>query len=210
MKILVNKFLDLFHKSILFICDGLIVLFSFWAGYQIWLISPNRIQQSPPAFDFNHVLLFIFLFNGILIWTGTYRIQSSVMHVVRLKNLIRSSVIGFTLALIIGFFTRSLLVGRLQALYTFIVIIPAIVIERVIVDTLWSKLIAEHFFHKRIVIFGAGDTGKRLFKVIQKHPKLGYKAVGFFDDQKSSSSIVMANPLPVNYFFLWRQLKFLS
>ncbi len=197
MKILVNKVLDVFHKSILFISDGLIVIFSFWVGYQMWLISPNRIQQSPPAFDFNHVLLFIFLFNGILIWTGTYRIQSSVTHVVRLKNLIRSSIIGFTVALIIGFFTRSLLVGRLQALYTFIIIIPAVIIERGIIDILWSKLIAEYFFHKRVVIFGAGDTGKRLFKVIQKHAKLGYEAIGFFDDQKLSNSIVMANPLPV-------------
>ncbi len=163
----------------------------------MWLISPYRIQQSLPSFDFNHVLLFMFLFNGILIWSGTYRIQSSVMHVVRLKNLIRSSIIGFTIALIIGFFTRSLLVGRLQAFYTFIVIIPAVIIERGIIDTLWSKLIAERFFHKRIVIFGAGDTGKRLFRVIQKHPKLGYRAIAFFDDQKSSRSIVMANPLPV-------------
>lgn len=173
------------------------MVFSFWAAHWLWYISPQRLRPTLPAFDLGHVLLFALLFNAIMIWGQTYKIQSSVVHVVRLKNLVKYSMIGFLMALVVGFFTKSLLIGRLQALYTFLILIPLLILERGVLDSVWNWLITQRMYKKRVVIYGAGDTGKRLVRAIEMHPKLGYEAIGFFDDQKGSDSVVMANPLPV-------------
>ncbi|NQT25679.1 sugar transferase [candidate division KSB1 bacterium] len=197
MKRILFKFLDYFHKLLLFSADGIVVIFSFWLAHQLWMLTPQRLNTSYIPFQPKHVFLFAFLFNAIMIWGQTYKIQSSVVHVVRLKNLIKYCMIGFVMALVVGFFTKSLLIGRLQAIYTFLILIPLLIAERGIADGLWNWLITQRIQKKRIVIFGAGNTGKRLVKAIEKHPKLGYYSIGFFDDRKSSESVVMANPLPV-------------
>jgi len=197
MKRLLYSFLDYFHKILLFGVDGSVVIFSFWAAHWLWYISPQRLRPTIPPFDLGLTVLFALLFNAIMIWGQTYKIQSSVVHVVRLKNLVKYSMIGYVLALIVGFFTKSLLIGRLQALYTFLILIPVLIIERGILDSLWSWFITRRIHKKRVVIYGAGDTGKRLVKAIERHPKMGYEAIGFFDDSKMSDSVVMANPLPV-------------
>ena len=186
MKRILHTILDYLHRLILFVSDGAVVVFSFWAAHWLWYISPQRLRPILPPFDLGHTVLFAFLFNAIMIWGQTYKIQSSVVHVVRLKNLVKYCMIGYTLALIVGFFTKSLLIGRLQALYIFIILIPVIILERGIVDSLWSWLITQRIHKKRIVIYGAGDTGKRLVRAIEKHPKLGYEAIAFFDDKKVS------------------------
>lgn len=197
MKRILNSFLDYFHKLLIFILDGSVVIFSFWIAYQLWVISPQRLRTTLPLFDINHVLLFAILFNVIIMWGQTYKIQSSVFHVIKLKNLIKYCTIGYILSLVLGFFTKSLVIGRLQAFYIFILIIPLLILERSLLEGLWNRVIIQKIYKKNVVIYGAGNTGKRLVKAIEKHPMLGYHAIGFFDDQKSSDSVVMANPLPV-------------
>jgi len=38
------------------------------------------------------------------------------------------------------------------------------------------------FPNKRLLIMGAGDAGEMVLREIQKHPELGYRTVGFIDD----------------------------
>ncbi|MBN1780052.1 sugar transferase [bacterium] len=197
MRNIFQYILDYIHWLFILIADVSMIMFTFWCGYQFWLISPNRIHPNPPAFQTMDVIGFTIIIVIALILGGTYKPQSSVFHVVRLKNLVKYTGIGFIVALMISFFSKSLLISRLQSFYTMVLIFPMIILERSIIDGLWNKFVTQKFQLKRVVIFGAGDTGKRLVKAIEKHPKLGYKVVAFFDDMKSNDTVIMAKPVPV-------------
>lgn len=197
MKKLIHETISLFHMLLVLICDSIVIYGCFRLGYRLWVESPYRMKMSIPPFDSMEALFNVLVIVSILIWGGTYRMQSSVSHVVRLKDIVKYLLIGFGATVLASFFTKYLLVGRLQAFLTFAIMIPAMVIERILVDRLWTHFVVKRFLLKRIVIYGAGDTGKRLAKSIDKYPKLGYRAIGFFDDHKKSRSIVMSNPIPV-------------
>jgi exopolysaccharide biosynthesis polyprenyl glycosylphosphotransferase len=197
MKNVVHYILVTFHWILLLTADLSVAMLSYWSGYQNWLNSPHRANPSPPSFHITDLFFFASVIVFTLIIGGTYKPQSSIFHVMRLKNLIKYLSIGYLSALIISFFSESLLVSRLQTIYTYIILVPLIIFERSLLDALWNKLITQKFQLKNVVIYGAGDTGKRLLKAIKNHPKLGYRAVAFFDDHRTSESVIMANPIPV-------------
>ena len=197
MKNILYTFLDTFHKVILFISDGIVVIFSFWTAHQMWLMSPQRLRTILPPFDLQYTVIFAFLFNVIMIWGGTYESKSSIYHVVRLKELIKYIFVGFLLALVVGFFSKTILIGRLQALFALFCLVLLILLERALLDNIWHRFIVHKYQTLKVVIYGAGDTGKRLLRAMQKHPKLGYHAIAFFDDEKCDDTVVMSNSIPV-------------
>ena len=40
-------------------------------------------------------------------------------------------------------------------------------------------------FHKRVLLYGAGELGRSLFRIIANSPKLGVAPMGFIDDGPS-------------------------
>jgi exopolysaccharide biosynthesis polyprenyl glycosylphosphotransferase len=197
MKKLIQLSIDLFHKFFLIVFDSATVLGCIWIGYHLWVESPYRLKPDILPFNWLHGLFYVLIIVAVMLWGGTYNIQSSVSHVVRQKEILKYSLIGFGVSILFSFFTKFLLVGRLQVFLTFGCMLPCILAERVLADKLWTILIVKKYLMKRIIIYGAGNTGKRLAKSIDNHPKLGYKTIGFFDDNKDDQSIIMSNPLPV-------------
>ena len=188
---------DFLHTLILFLFDTITVIFCFWAGHTLWVQSSFRLHPMPPQFGFASLMIITLIFIAVLIWGGTYQFHSSVIHLLQLRNLIRTVVIGYCVVVVIGFFTKSFLVSRLQAAYTLVLLTPLIVFERWLVDTLWGKYIARGIKQRRILIYGAGETGKRLVKSIRNFPKLNYIPIGFVDDKKRLNTQITANPLSV-------------
>ncbi len=195
-KLFSNRFFNFFYAFVLFLCDIMTILLCFWLGYQLWVQSSWRVYSSPPVFNIVHFLIGSLVFVGVLIWGGTYKLESSIVHILELRGVIRSTLVGFGVVVVIGFFTKSLLIGRLQATYTLLLLVPCIVIERFLIDNLWAIFISKMFGQKCILIYGAGDTGKRLAKSIRKYPKLNYKVVGFLDDEKSVGTIMTSDLIP--------------
>ena len=186
-----------FHKMVLFIADSIVIIFGFWIGYILWIYSPLRIHPHPPSFSIAPVIVLAVLFNIIMFWGKTYETQNSVFHVVQLKDLVKYTFFGYILAIVVGFFSKAIVFGRLQALYVLFILIPLIILERTFIDKLWHRFIVDKYQTLKVVIYGAGDTGKRLLRAMQKHPKLGYHAIAFFDDEKCDDTLVMANGIPV-------------
>lgn len=82
----------------------------------------------------------------------------------RLKQIVKFTIVGFFIVILASFFTKYVLTNRLQVIVTFAILLPCMVIERMISDKLWTHFIVEKFFKKNVVIYGADDTGKRLAK----------------------------------------------
>ena len=173
------------------------VIFGFWIGYELWIYSPLRVHPNPPAFEIAPIVVLAILFNLIMYGGGTYETNSSIFHIVRLKDLVKYTFFGYILALVIGFFSKTILFGRLQAIFVLCILIPLIILERAFIDKIWHRYITNKYQSLKVVIYGAGDTGKRLLRAMQKHPKLGYHAIAFFDDEKCDDTVVMSNSIPV-------------
>ena len=192
-----KSYLDYLHWFVLGTSDLTTSFLCLSGGYVLWIYSPFRLKLAPPDYDMVHFLLGAIIIVAVLFFAGNYRLHSSVLHIMKLKILVRSTIIGFIGILIVGFFSRSIVFGRLHAFYMLLLLIPGIVLERAFVDSLWAKLIAKRFGQKRILIYGAGDTGKRLLKAARRYPKLNYRVVGFLDDTQKKGAVLTANPLPV-------------
>jgi len=188
---------DFFHILLLLIFDMLTILGSLWLGYECWIDSSFRRHPNPPAFNLEQMIAGSVLFVIILSWGGTYRLRHSVTHVVRLKTLLRSTMISFIIVLVFGFFTKSVLISRLQSAYTMVFLIIGIVAERAFIDYIWGAVLGKRFGLKRILVYGAGEIGKRLYKVVRKYPKLRYQIMGFLDDEKANGTAVTDNPVAV-------------
>jgi exopolysaccharide biosynthesis polyprenyl glycosylphosphotransferase len=197
MEKLIRTTINLVHRSILLVFDSGTMLLCFWIGYHLWVVSPYRLKPVLVEFNWTYALIYIIIIDCMLIWGGTYKLNNSVMRVVQVKEVIKYFIIGFIIIIFISFFTKILLISRLQVIMTFIIALPSIVIERIIIDKLWTFFFVKKFAMKRVIIYGAGETGKRIAKSINNHPKLGYRAIGFFDDYKEDNAVVMANPLAV-------------
>jgi len=185
------------HKSLLFISDTFTLCATYFMAHTMWLQSSLRHNQEPNQITWLQLMVFVGVLLLVLIMRGTYRFHHSVVHSVLLKELIKALIIGLSLIILISFFTKAILFGRLQAFFTFIMIIPLMIITRRLVEYLWGKYIAHGIKKKNVLVYGAGYVGKRLVKSVRQMPKLNYKVVGFLDDNIFPGVIVTSNPLKV-------------
>lgn len=188
---------DLLHFILFILMDSVTIGVCLWGGHALWGRSDFRLQDTPSHLNFNFLLVGIGIILLTLMWRGEYRFHSSIMHVVKLKNLISSIIIGFTLVIVIGFFTKNLMISRLWAVYSFALLLPGMIIERAIVEECWKKCVAKGIRKRKVLVYGAGFTGKRLVRSIRKLTKSNYEVVGFIDDFLEKGCKVMSNPIHV-------------
>lgn len=188
---------DLLHFILLVTLDSLAVYFSLWLGHYFWVISDFRVHHSPPEMEAINIIIVIFIIIAALVIGGSYRFHHSILNTMKLKDLISSIIIGYLIVLMFSFFTKSIIISRLWALYTGVIVIFAIILERSISDYLWSKFVAKGIKKRRVLIYGAGTSGKRLMKSIRRLPKMNYEVVGFIDDNKRKGYKVCPNPVYV-------------
>jgi exopolysaccharide biosynthesis polyprenyl glycosylphosphotransferase len=192
-----NPYLRVLHSVVLFIADFVTILFCLRAGHWLWVLSPFRVHPEPPPFSWISHSATAFLFVLVLIYGNTYRIRNSIVHLLKIRDLIRAIILGYGLILILGFYARSLFIGRLFAFYTFFLLFVLILLERYLIDKLWAGMIRKIEGRKRVLIYGAGETGVRLAKAVIRQPKLGYEVIGFLDDEKQKGEKVLNGSLEV-------------
>ena len=127
---------------------------------------------------------------------GGYERKASILNIRARKNLISAMLLGCALVIVYSFFTRKIALGRLQIFYFFFLMFLLIAFQRYLFDRLHTLLLRRGFGAKRVLIFGAGDTGKRIAVALQRYPKMGYLAVGFVDDHKKAGDEI-GNPLQI-------------
>ena len=188
---------ELLHTGMLLMSDAVSIYFCFWYGHKLWIHSSFRLHPTPPQFDLLYIGIMVGMMLMVLIWGGTYRFHHSISHALKLKELIRTLLIGYILAIMIGYFSKAFLFSRLWTINTFILLMPVTIAERGFVDWFWGKYVARGIKKKRVLIYGAGLTGKRLVKSMRKLAKLNYEIVGFLDDSIRKNTVVTTNPLSV-------------
>jgi len=189
-----------YHNIITFLqmgADLLMVMLSLQISFWIWELSPFR-RQTQIILPSTGQFVVIGLFFILLFYTqGAYKRKASILDFNARKKLISAMLIGSGLIIIYSFFTQTIMLGRLQILYFLIALLFLIGIERYLFDQFHTYLLHKGVGARRVLIFGAGETGRRLAVALQRYPKLGYYPIGFLDDYIKINKKKIGNPLQI-------------
>ncbi len=176
-----DKIIEMKKESFLLLIADIIlinvaIILSFWIRLPNFLETPNFQAYQQIAFFFVALKLISYwlfgLYGGIWRYSGINE-AFSVFKAVSVASLATTGLVFFTQALpfprsviLLDWFFNLFLIGGLR--FT-----PRLRRE------LGKRRIPPD---KRLLIIGAGDAGEMVLREINKHPELGYKIIGFIDD----------------------------
>ncbi len=147
-----------------------------------------------PAYytDFGAYLPFAFLLTVLLIsayaMEGLYGEQRGRRFWDDFYGIFNGTTTGLGITIIIVFFWRPLFYSRLIFAYTAVLVIALLSLERIILRAVLARLRKRGIGVARVLIVGAGELGRMVMRNIVANPDLGYKAVGFVDDNPEKST----------------------
>ena len=95
----------------------------------------------------------------------------------------------------LSFFLQPLVFSRLLLLQVGVLVIVLLGVARVVQRQVQAALRARGIGVERVLIVGAGQIGRSVMRAIVARPELGYKAVGFVDDDPDKSGSDMGRVL---------------
>ena len=117
---------------------------------------------------------------------GAYRRGNSLLRVRETEQVLRVSAQAFMVALAVSFFS-NVLFSRWLLVLCFTLVPLALFVQKTLVYMLVRALHSRGFGIERVLIYGAGCTGRRVFSALARSPKLGLQAVAFVDDEPSKA-----------------------
>lgn len=113
---------------------------------------------------------------------GAYRVANSLLRVRETEQVLQVSAQAFLIALAVSFFS-NVLFSRWVLVLCLTLVPLALFIEKSLMYLLIRALHSRGLGIERALIYGSGGTGRRVFSVLERSPKLGLEPVGFVDDQ---------------------------
>jgi exopolysaccharide biosynthesis polyprenyl glycosylphosphotransferase len=117
---------------------------------------------------------------------GAYRLGNSLLRVRETEHVLRVSVESFLIAMAVSFFTNVLFARWLLVLC--LVLVPLLlVLEKSLAYLILRLLHSRGYGNERVIIYGSGSTGRRVFSVLKRSPKLGLQPLAFVDDDPAKA-----------------------
>ena len=117
---------------------------------------------------------------------GAYAQGNSLLRVRETEQVLRVSSQAFLLALAISF-SSGMLFSRSVPVLCFLVVPLALFAQKTCMYMLVNRLHARGYGNERVLIYGAGHTGRRVFSTLKRSPRLGLNPVLFMDDDPPKS-----------------------
>jgi exopolysaccharide biosynthesis polyprenyl glycosylphosphotransferase len=127
--------------------------------------------------------------------SGAYARGSSLLRVRETEQVVRVSTQAFLVAFAISFFA-SFLFSRWLLVITLILVLLFLFIQKNLMYLLVRKLHAKGYGIEKVLIYGSGQTARRVYSVLRRSPKLGLDPLAFVDDDPNK---VGANVFEMGY-----------
>ncbi len=167
-----------FLVSVEVMSDLLAILSAFLLGVSIYGSKHHHLIHSPPF----TILALTTAIVGVLIFErmGLYRQQVSLMNLIEIRKIVRAT---FLLCLGLMFYSyfQKIYIPRTLLGCIVAMILIFVLTERMLFFKLQQALYIRRFNVRRVLILGAGESGRLLYQNISQAPKFGYFAVGFLD-----------------------------
>jgi exopolysaccharide biosynthesis polyprenyl glycosylphosphotransferase len=164
------------------VADLLIIVSSIAFGYEAY----RHLALGKHLYYGAHtVLVAAFGFAVVMVLmldrAGAYSRGNSLLRVRETEQVLRVSAQAFLVTLAISFSSGFLFSRWLLAL-CFTLVPLALFTEKACMYLLVSALHARGLGNERVLIYGAGNTGRRVFSTLRRSPRLGFEPVLFVDD----------------------------
>jgi exopolysaccharide biosynthesis polyprenyl glycosylphosphotransferase len=171
--------------------DLFTITFAVVAGYLAYYhLALGKHIYYPPRVVLSLSFVFAVVMILMLDRVGAYRRGNSLLRVRETEQILRVSAQSFLLALGVSFFTGVLFSRWLLALC--LALVPlALFAQKTLMYFLIHTLHAKGYGIEKVLIYGSGRTGRRVFSVLTRSPRLGLAPVAFVDDDpaKAGSTI---------------------
>ncbi len=176
--------------TVLFVADFFTVCLSFFLGFHFYdkvslpLLGLGKGTQSGDLWFFLTIAiggLFVLLFSVL----GLYETEASVLNIQETRRLLQALLLGSMLLLSLTFYLREIELSRLITTYSLGFAVVLLFAQRFLLNKLHARILSRGRGARRVIIYGAGETGIHLMRRIDQTPRLGYRLVGFLDDDPS-------------------------
>jgi exopolysaccharide biosynthesis polyprenyl glycosylphosphotransferase len=166
------------------IIDTLMAGLAFFVGYQLRLQSDHESIEPFSAY-MGMMLVHIIAILIVFFFYRLYHRQRSLSYVDQFYAIFGAASVGIIIAIafISFFFKNQLDYPRLMMVYVWILTILFTSFGRMIQSWLQLALQARSWGAARVLIVGTGEVGRIVMQKIQRLPELGYRVVGFADDE---------------------------
>ncbi|MGH9502870.1 MAG: sugar transferase [Terriglobales bacterium] len=169
------------------VADIITIIFAVLLGYVAYSSLALGKHIHYPT---NAVLSSAFAFAVVMVLMldriGAYRRGNSLLRVRETEQILHVSAQAFLVSLAISFFS-SVLFSRWLLVLCLTLVPLALFVQKTLVYMLIRALHSRGFGIERVLIYGAGCTGRRVFSVLARSPKLGLEPVAFVDDEAAKA-----------------------
>lgn len=156
---------------------------SYWVRYELqWFRAVDPAYDAPLsvyvpfALGLTALLLIAYKLNGV------YRSRRGASWFDEAYAIVDGTTTGIVVMVAITFFYRPRYYSRLLFIYTGVLTIVLLSFTRLVKRGVWHWLRRRGMGVDRVLIVGAGEVGRAIMRNIVAQPELGYRVVGFVDD----------------------------
>ena len=174
----------------LVVIDALMAGLAFWGGYQLRLRSDYENIQ-PFSTYWGMLLAHVVAILLVFFFYRLYHRQRSLSSIDQFYAIFGAASVGtiVAIAFISFFFKNQLDYPRLMMVYVWILTILYTSLGRAIQSRLQLALQARGWGEVRVLIVGTSEVGRMVMQKIQRSPSLGYRVVGFVDDDVQTKAV---------------------
>ncbi len=163
-------------------------LLAYWVRYGLqWFREVEPAYHVPlqvyvPSISLLTLALFL-----VHLLEGAYRAERGRTLLDELYTVFRSTLVAIALVIVIAFLAGPSYYSRLIFGYTGIAAIVLLGVARIVEHAVINARHRRGRGLERVLIVGAGEIGRSVMRAIMARPELGYRIVGFVDDDPERS-----------------------
>ena len=119
---------------------------------------------------------------------GVYRFRRGATLMDEIYGVVNGVTTGFVVTVFLVFFWRPLVYSRLIFVYATALIIGLLILARLVRRSILSYLRNRDIGVDPVLIVGSGEVGLTVMRNLMAQPELGYRVVGFVDDDPERGS----------------------
>lgn len=174
----------------LVVIDALMAALAFWGGYQLRLRSEYE-NILPFSAYWGMLTVHVVAILIVFFFYRLYHRQRSLSSIDQFYSIFGAASVGtiVAIAFISLFFKNQLDYPRLMMVYTWMLTILFASLGRAIQSRLQLMLQARGWGEERVLIIGTSEVGRMVMQKIRRTPGLGYRVVGFVDDESKAKAV---------------------
>ena len=176
--------------------DAMLVWLSFWLAYQARYMfeigGKVRVSdfESFGTFEWRDFLL-VGLTLLVFVLRGLYRLPLSTGFLDEATMVVGGLTTAMAGVILTAFLSRFV-PSRLVFIYAWVIAVVLLLARRGVSRWIRNAFWARNLMVNRVLVVGAGESGRRIIQAMMTNPALGYRVVGFVDDTVKADAMSFA------------------